>query len=283
MTGKARVGFVSKYENGANVPTGQTQFHLRVGDFDFHTTDYQWLVIDGAQAYFEGTGTVNRDGNYGFMLTATDGQVDGGGGDDKFRIRIWDKDTGIVVYDNHLGGGDFDDPTTLLGGGSIVIHDGGDSLHATEGVPAGMAAATLTQANLAPVMEEAISYWAGQGVNADSLATLGQMDVHVADLSGVGSRHRLLVEPDLDRSRRRRLRLANGFDRRTWSDRRQHGFALGPSPHEFGHKLGLEHRDVRHVMAPTLAPRVHSLIEADSSNLSPCTSSWLAPRHGHVR
>jgi hypothetical protein len=57
------------------------------------------------------------------MLTATDGQVSGGGGVDKFRLKIWDKDNGeALVYDNQMGASDTDDPTTALGGGSIVIH-----------------------------------------------------------------------------------------------------------------------------------------------------------------
>jgi hypothetical protein len=42
---------------------------------------------------------------------------------DLFRIKIWDKDNGdMVVYDNELGGADDADPTTAIGGGSIVIH-----------------------------------------------------------------------------------------------------------------------------------------------------------------
>ena len=73
------------------------------------------------------SGTVNGAGDYGFILTATDGQVTGGGGVDKFRIKIWVKNAdgadGAVVYDNQLGvGGDNADPTTAIAGGSIVIH-----------------------------------------------------------------------------------------------------------------------------------------------------------------
>ncbi|MGQ9576779.1 MAG: PKD domain-containing protein, partial [Thermoguttaceae bacterium] len=77
---RASFGFVSKYENGAKVPTGQTQFHFRVADLNFHSSEYQWLVVAGAKAQFKGTGTVNGQGDYGFMVTAIDGQVQGGGG-----------------------------------------------------------------------------------------------------------------------------------------------------------------------------------------------------------
>jgi hypothetical protein len=41
------------------------------------------LVIAGARAQYKGLGTVNGSGNYGFLLTAIDGQVNGGGGVDK--------------------------------------------------------------------------------------------------------------------------------------------------------------------------------------------------------
>ena len=57
-------------------------------------------------------------------ITAFDGQINGGGGVDKFRIKIWDKDNNdAVVYDNQLGVNDNSDPTTVVNdGGSIVIH-----------------------------------------------------------------------------------------------------------------------------------------------------------------
>lgn len=56
------------------------------------------------------------------MLTAIDGQINGGGGVDKFRIKIWDVMTDTIVYDNKLGYGDTGNDATELGGGSIVIH-----------------------------------------------------------------------------------------------------------------------------------------------------------------
>ena len=123
MTGKANFGFVSKYQKGATVPTGETEFQFKVANLNFHSTSYDWLVISGAKAQYKGLGTINGTGNYGFMLTAIDGQINGGGGTDKFRIKIWDKNNGdAVVYDNMLGAADSDNPTTVLGGGSIVIH-----------------------------------------------------------------------------------------------------------------------------------------------------------------
>jgi hypothetical protein len=117
LTGKANFGFVCKYQKGADIPSGETQFQFKVADLNLHSTSYQWLVIAGAKAQFKGSGTINGSGDYGFMLTATDGEIDGGGGVDKFRIKIWDTQTGEVIYDNGIG-----DATQAIGGGSIVIH-----------------------------------------------------------------------------------------------------------------------------------------------------------------
>jgi hypothetical protein len=104
------------------VPTGDTEFQFHAAGFNFKSTVYEWLVIAGAKPS-TGSGTVNGAGNYGFMLTAIDGSVGGGGGIDKFRLKIWNSSG--VVYDNQVGSvdtSDVADPTTALGGGSIVIH-----------------------------------------------------------------------------------------------------------------------------------------------------------------
>ena len=122
LTGKANFGFVSKYNKGATVPTGETEFQFHVANLNFHSTIYDWLVIAGPKAQYKGSGTINCSGNYGFMLTANDGQVKGGGGVDKFRIKIWDKATGSITYDNQMGDAEDGNANCAIGGGSIVIH-----------------------------------------------------------------------------------------------------------------------------------------------------------------
>lgn len=122
LTGTANFGFNSKYQKGANVPTGTTEFNFKVANLNFHSDSYDWLVVAGPKAQYKGTGTINGTGQYGFMLTAIDGQLNGGGGTDKFRIKIWDKASGNTVYDNMIGTSDTADPTTLVQGGSITIH-----------------------------------------------------------------------------------------------------------------------------------------------------------------
>lgn len=122
LTGIANFGFVSKYKKGANVPTGTTEFNFQLANLNFHSDSYEWLVISGARAQYKGTGTINGKGDYSFMLTAIDGELNGGGGTDKFRIKIWDKTSGNIIYDNMMGAADTADPTTILQKGSITIH-----------------------------------------------------------------------------------------------------------------------------------------------------------------
>lgn len=126
LTGKANFGFVSKYLKGANVPTGNTEFNFKAGDLNFHSTSYEWLVVAGAKAQYKGSGKINGAGDYAFLLTTVDGQQSGGGGVDKFRLKIWDKLTGGIIYDNKRGASDDIDGADpqAISGGSIVIHKG---------------------------------------------------------------------------------------------------------------------------------------------------------------
>ena len=121
LAGKATFGFVANYEKEANVPDGQTQFELQAADLDFHSFSYEWLVVEGARAQFKGTGTINGSGSFDFLVTAIDGELPGGDGTDRFRIKI--TGPGGIVYDNQMNSPDTGNDATELGGGSIVIHD----------------------------------------------------------------------------------------------------------------------------------------------------------------
>jgi hypothetical protein len=124
QTGKANFGFVSKYKKGSNTPDGQTEFQFQAGDINFHSASYDVgsLVISGYKAQYKGTGDINGVEGYKFVLTAYDGDVNGGGGVDKFRMKI--TRNGVVVYDNRIGASDDIDTANPLAisGGCIVIH-----------------------------------------------------------------------------------------------------------------------------------------------------------------
>jgi len=121
LTGKATFGFVSKYKKGQTTPDGNTEFQFEAAGFNFKSTSYDWLVVSGTKAQYKGSGTINGSGDYYFMLTATDADTKGKG-PDTFRMKVWNKTTNAVIYDNQIGLSDSADPTTTLGGGSIQIH-----------------------------------------------------------------------------------------------------------------------------------------------------------------
>jgi len=126
LTGKANFGFVAKYKKGSTVPDGNTEFQFQAGNLNFNSSSYDdmRLVISGAKANYKGKGTIKGSTlKYAFLVSAIDGDVNGGGGVDKFRIKIWvDGSPSNIIYDNNISGDDNADPASSLGGGSIVIH-----------------------------------------------------------------------------------------------------------------------------------------------------------------
>jgi len=128
-TGKANFGFNAKYKTGKNnlnEVDGNTTFQFKEGDFSFKSKshDDMSLVISGEKkATYRGVGTVNGSGSHKFMITVIDGDAPGGDGKDKFRIKVWASNSSSnVIYDNEYGVADNGDASTVLGGGSIVIH-----------------------------------------------------------------------------------------------------------------------------------------------------------------
>ena len=82
-------------------------------------------MITGSDcAKFKGEGSVEGSSNvHGFMLTACDNGEPGTG--DTFRIKIWKKVDGSVVYDNQYGVSEDSYDGTTIGGGNIKIHQQG--------------------------------------------------------------------------------------------------------------------------------------------------------------
>jgi hypothetical protein len=123
LSGKTSYGFNAKYKKGTMIPEGNTEFKLQVGKTDkvnFKATSYDWLVISGAKATFQGSGTIDKQGNYWFLISCIDGKL--AGTDDKIRMKIYNKATNAVIYDNQPGAGINDAPTMKTEEGNIAIH-----------------------------------------------------------------------------------------------------------------------------------------------------------------
>jgi hypothetical protein len=122
LTGTATTGFNASYPSAtATAPTGQAVFNLPAANLSFSSLSYQWMVVTKPYVWLRGAGTVNNVSGYEFLISAVDGQLTGGGGADKFRIRIWKKDTGTVIYDNIPGGAFNRVATTVTSNGDIAI------------------------------------------------------------------------------------------------------------------------------------------------------------------
>ena len=139
LTGDARFKFVSVYKKGETIPSGETEFRFQAADLMFHSAEYQWLGISGSHATFKGWGTINGSGDYEFVLSARDGDIERGGGagtflsardrddergrgEDTFRIKIWDRSTGEIVYDNQMGTRDETDASDTIERGNVIMH-----------------------------------------------------------------------------------------------------------------------------------------------------------------
>ena len=119
-TGKLGFGFNSKYTNAKN-PKGETEVNFKLGNLEFNALNYDYLVIAGNRAQFQGYGKLNGVPGYNFILTVVDGDMLGGDGVDKFRLKIWNKTTGAIVFDTQMGTSDAADPTIPIGAGSSIV------------------------------------------------------------------------------------------------------------------------------------------------------------------
>lgn len=120
ITGDVSYGYTVNYYKGATNPKGETQFEFKLGDLEFNAVNFDYLSIAGAKAQFKGIGRIIGDqSGYAFIMTVTDGELDGSGVD-KVRIKIYNKNTGAVIYDNLPGTSDVVNPVTPVGENSSI-------------------------------------------------------------------------------------------------------------------------------------------------------------------
>lgn len=75
-------------------PTGKVTIRLPQVNLTFKSNVCEWLLMQNNTATLTGTGKINNQGDYGYLLAANDHP-------DKLRIVIWDKNEGDrIVYDN---------------------------------------------------------------------------------------------------------------------------------------------------------------------------------------
>jgi hypothetical protein len=123
-TGKASYGFAMNYFKNSTNPKGETQFDFRVGDFEYNALNFDYLVINNFMSQFKGTGKIiGGHSGINFIMTVIDGQLDGTGVD-KVRMKIFNKNTGHIYYDNMPGASDAALPVQEVGTNSTVVIQG---------------------------------------------------------------------------------------------------------------------------------------------------------------
>ncbi|ALI98331.1 T9SS type A sorting domain-containing protein [Rufibacter tibetensis] len=120
--GEATFNLTSKYEKGNLTPIGATHIKFKLANMNFESTAQEWLTVSGSLAQYQGSGKINGTGNYGYLVMAVDGDGKGNDKGDRLRVKIWDKRTGFMVYDNEREGTAGGAPSTAITQGSIVIH-----------------------------------------------------------------------------------------------------------------------------------------------------------------
>jgi hypothetical protein len=89
-------------------PSGKVTIRYPQANLTFKSNNCDWLLLDNRTATLTGTGKINNQGNFGYLLVANDNP-------DKLRIVLWDRNDGDkIIYDNL-------NPQSIQG--AIVMHN----------------------------------------------------------------------------------------------------------------------------------------------------------------
>ncbi len=103
------------------VLVGKVQVVTSALKFRFRSVSLDWMVVDGQNAWCGGTGTVNGEGQFQFVLAVFDGRSKRIA-PDAFRFLLWDPATGVVVWDNQPGDPPEVPAVQALTRGNLTVH-----------------------------------------------------------------------------------------------------------------------------------------------------------------
>lgn len=113
--GKVMFGVSTKYSG--TTPTGKVSMNFKSSRLDFTSISIDSLVTSNGMATVRGSGTLNGNSGYTFLVTGIDSSQTGG---QTIRFQIKDSSNN-VVYDTQPGASDIASPTTSVTG-QIIVH-----------------------------------------------------------------------------------------------------------------------------------------------------------------
>lgn len=121
--GKAIFSFKAKQNKKDKSPSGHAMLTIPQKQFRFQSQNaWEWLSINENTAILRGTGILNREEGYQFVISVVDYGVGPRMPKDTYRIIIWDSQ-GNIAYDNQPGSEDYAMATMAIGAGNIMIRE----------------------------------------------------------------------------------------------------------------------------------------------------------------
>ena len=121
LTGRATLGFSSRYPRGATAPAGFVSFGLPAARLSFTATSLDWLIANSTGAWIHGRGNLNGVPGYEFLLMGVDARAPGAAGKGRVRFYLRAPGAGPVVYDN-MPGAPWDTVATgVLDSGRVTV------------------------------------------------------------------------------------------------------------------------------------------------------------------
>lgn len=113
-TGNVQFGLSYKYQGEVPVSHKQFSMKFKAANFEFNATEISSLVISNGIGTLRGTGTVDGQGLYNFLVVGKEAT-------DSVRIQI--KDTsGNTIYDTQQNESDSAEPITSVTAGTVLSH-----------------------------------------------------------------------------------------------------------------------------------------------------------------
>ena len=118
-SGKASFSLNGKYNKG--IPSGNINLIFMDAKTQFKAEYLDYVVIENGTAYLHGYASIDKSSpDSEFMLVVQDGKITGG--EDTYRLQVWDNLGQNKIFDNAPEAGDRINPDAVpISGGSIVI------------------------------------------------------------------------------------------------------------------------------------------------------------------